>query len=153
MKGVVLALALLAGSASARLFTSSESAQKYMWEEYKTEHQKNYADSAEEASRFAVFVENLKIIDDRNAADDGATHGLNKFSDMSQDEFKRTFLNYVPRGFENRTYAEIAPLAPGATVNKDWTGTMTTPVKNQVLKYYDYDHRFNFFFLTIHFTK
>jgi len=131
MKGVVLALALLAGSVSASLFTPSVSAQKYMWEEFKAEHNKNYADAAEEASRFAVFVENLKIIDARNAADDGATHGLNKFSDMSQEEFKRSFLNYVPRGYENRTYDEVEPLAPGATVNKDWTGTLTTPVKNQ----------------------
>lgn len=127
---VVLSLALL-GSASAGLYTEHSQHQKYMWEAFKKEHHRNYATMEEEAQRFAIFVENLKIIDERNAEDATATHGINKFTDLSADEFKTHYLNYKPRPVENRTFATVEPLPAGVKALQDWTGVYTTPVKDQ----------------------
>eukprot|EP00598_Pedospumella_elongata_P011229 CAMPEP_0184988052 /NCGR_PEP_ID=MMETSP1098-20130426/22764_1 /TAXON_ID=89044 /ORGANISM="Spumella elongata, Strain CCAP 955/1" /LENGTH=53 /DNA_ID=CAMNT_0027512711 /DNA_START=17 /DNA_END=175 /DNA_ORIENTATION=- len=50
----------------------------------------------EETQRFAIFLENLKVADMRNAAEEknkgGAIHGITKFSDLSQAEFESRFL-------------------------------------------------------------
>jgi len=127
---VILALALF-GSASASLFSSSSvENQKYMWESFKSEYGKVYATSEEEDSRFQIFLNNLKLIDERNAVDT-AQHGITKFADQSPEEFKRTHLNYVPNLNSNRTFVDIEPLPVGASAVKDWTGIYTTPVKNQ----------------------
>jgi len=75
---VVLALAMLAGSASALLYTSHPESQKYMWEQFKQEYSKNYATMEEETQRFGFFVDNLKLADERNSAD-SATYGITKF--------------------------------------------------------------------------
>jgi hypothetical protein len=53
-----------------------QESQKFMFEEFKAEYGKNYATMEEESARFAAFVANLKVIDERNAAETGtATHG------------------------------------------------------------------------------
>ena len=55
-----------------------------MWESFKAEHNKIYADMNEEMSRFNTFVQNLKLIDERNAEETGtATHGITKFADLT----------------------------------------------------------------------
>mmetsp|Transcript_29487 Transcript_29487/g.37997 ORF Transcript_29487/g.37997 Transcript_29487/m.37997 type:complete len:329 (+) Transcript_29487:105-1091(+) len=126
----VLALALFAGSASANVYSSSVATQKYLWEEFKAEHGKTYENEEEETLRFNIFVDNLKIIDSRNEKDT-ASHGITKFSDMTPREFKETHLNYVPDKYRERTYADIEPLPEGTDALVDWTGTYTTPVKDQ----------------------
>jgi C1A family cysteine protease len=129
---VVLALALAAG-ASASLFSADGVAQKYMWENFKAEHGKTYATMEEEMERFEVFLANLKVIDERNAADT-ATHGITKFADLTPEEFKTRYTNYKPdpARLANRTMdTTIEPLPEGADALVDWTGTYTTPVKDQ----------------------
>jgi len=129
---IVLALAM-AGSASANLFKAAPAHQKYMWESFKAEHGKHYGSAAEERERFAVFVENLRLIDERNAAETGtAVHGITKFADLSPDEFKMGYLNYVAPAAPNRTMDDsIAALPAGVDALVDWTGKLTTPVKDQ----------------------
>jgi C1A family cysteine protease len=57
-------------------------------------HSKSYALTTEEAkSRFRIFKENLKYIEEFNAQNNGATLGLNEFSDLTFDEFSRNYLN------------------------------------------------------------
>jgi len=131
---VVLALALMAGSASAKFFTPSEVSQKFMWKAFKEEHHKVYDDDADEARRFGIFVENLKLIDARNAAETGsAVHGITKFCDMSVDEFKTSHLNYVrPKdGIPSTPAIGLPKPVQGTQVVQDWSGTLTTPVKDQ----------------------
>jgi len=130
----ILALALAVGSASAVHYTPSESSQLYLWKAFKAEHQKAYADVAEDKRRFGVFVQNLKLIDARNAAETGtAVHGITKFCDVSVEEFKASHLNYVPS--ENNVTRTPAVGLPkpvqGALLVQDWAGVYTTPVKDQ----------------------
>jgi len=133
MNQIVLALALL-GSASAAVYTSDSASQRYLFESFKAEFGKTYA-AGEEPARFTIFLENLKIIDERNEAESAASgtavHGINKFTDLSPEEFKKGYLNYIPTE-ANRTMDEtIEPLPEGVQALIDWTGVYTTPVKNQ----------------------
>jgi C1A family cysteine protease len=87
----------------------------------------------EEVTRFGHFLENLQLADKRNEEErtmnGTATHGVTRFSDMSQKEFEEKFLasKVEPSG------APIASVqkAPLGSSTKDWTGVLTTPVKNQ----------------------
>jgi C1A family cysteine protease len=128
---IVLALALI--GANAKLYSESETSQKYMFETFKNDYAKVYESADEEALRFEIFVRNLAIIDERNAAEKGtATHGITKFADLSAAEFKEHYTNYEPSKKNLRTKtANIEPLAAGASADADWTGIYTTPVKDQ----------------------
>jgi C1A family cysteine protease len=132
---VVLALALFASSASAVFYSASLETQKYMWEDFKEEYNRVYSTMEDETAHYNVFLANLQTIDQNNmaeaAAGGTAVYGINKFTDMSPEEFKRRYLNYVPSPMENRTFAEISDLPQGVEVLVDWTGKYTTPVKNQ----------------------
>lgn len=136
---IVVALAV-AAAANAKLYSSDVVLQKYMWETFKTEHNRDYATAEEEAQRYGFFLENLKLADQRNEAEKkvggSAKHGITKFSDLSQTEFSGRFLSadlskktpIAQR--ENVVSSYKAPSATSGLV--DWTGTYTTPIKDQV---------------------
>jgi hypothetical protein len=131
---IVLALAMGASAVSATIYTNHEGTQLYMWNSFKQEYGRQY-DAEEDAERFAIFVDNLKVIDERNAAEKeaggSALHGITKFSDLSQEEFAKRYLTTViPEGLkESMKKVSLKPPKSGATA--DWTGTYTTPVKDQ----------------------
>jgi len=128
MKPAILAAGVVA--AQARFFTNNTDSLLNLWRTFKQEHSRHYEEE-EDNTRFQVFVENLKLIDERNARDT-AIHGINKFSDMSQDEFRQKFLTGKrPASKEGRTFATDIPTYNGASTLVDWTGIYTTPVKNQ----------------------
>jgi len=139
---IVLALALIGGS-SASLFTNNTESQQYMWNAFKHEYRKDYA-AAEDAVRFVTFVENLKLIDQRNVKEaasgraDHAVHGITKFADLSPDEFAGRYLLTrqhapgllgmpKPRPGSDELVEDVE-----AGASSDWSGTYTTPVKDQV---------------------
>ena len=134
---VVVALAV-AASASAVVYTSDVTAQKYMWETFKREHHRSYDSMEEDTQRFSHFLENLKIADMRNEnerkAGGTAIHGITKFFDLSQSEFKKRFLTAdVSMKSANRKNVVTNFEAPKLTSTLvDWTTTYTTPVKDQV---------------------
>jgi len=117
---------------SATLYTDYEPAQKFMWEEFKRDHNRNYDTMEEEVERFGHFLNNLKLADERNRKEKEmngtATHGITRFSDMSQEEFVQKFLasKVEPSGAKvvNVPHYDLES-------SKDWTGKYTTPVKNQ----------------------
>ncbi len=124
-------------SASAKIFSDDASIQKYMWENFKREHGKSYTTAGEEATRFGNFLANLKSADLRNEAErisgGTATHGITKFSDLSQSEFAGRYLNADSRmRSKERVVAEINATPDATSGLVDWTGKYTTPVKNQV---------------------
>lgn len=117
-------------SSSAALFSNNTAIQTFMWEQFKREHDRTYS-SEEEPKRFAIFLENLKTIDQRNAAEVGsAIHGINKFTDMSQEEFESRFLLSRPPAEGSSADVVEVEGAPTASL-VDWSGKLTTPVKNQ----------------------
>jgi len=118
---------------SGMMYSNNVAVQQQMFTQFKREYVKNYL-ADEEPIKFANFVNNLKLIDERNQEETGsAVHGITKFSDMSQEEFRSKFLRRS--AFSNANSAAttvvdyIAPV--NATGLVDWSGVLTTPVKDQ----------------------
>eukprot|EP01092_Planopodium_desertum_P014820 TRINITY_DN75_c0_g1_i1.p1 TRINITY_DN75_c0_g1~~TRINITY_DN75_c0_g1_i1.p1 ORF type:complete len:333 (-),score=67.09 TRINITY_DN75_c0_g1_i1:58-1056(-) len=107
----------------------------YDWNQWKAEHGKNYATPTEEARRQLIFNQNLGRIDALNNASRTAQFAMNKFGDLSPEEFKATYLSKVP-AVRDPT-APVAPLYPISFIQAipasfDWrTKGAVTPVKNQ----------------------
>ena len=81
MRTVVLLLVACIALASA-----AEFAQQF--EDFKTKFGRQYASAAEEAKRFRVFVQNMKKAAELQALNPLAEYGVNKFADVSAEEFQ-----------------------------------------------------------------
>ena len=110
---------------------------KMMFEQFKVDFQKKYNSMEEEESRFQHFIQTVRTIRERNREESSkggsAQHGITKFADLSQDEFKARYLTYTPlTGAErsNATSVQI-PKYRGTDSLVDWSGVYTTPVKDQ----------------------
>jgi len=126
-------LAAILSVASARVYSEDSTHQKYLWENFKAEHGKSYETMTEEIKRFNFFLENLKMSDLRNEAEakhgGSAVHGVTKFFDLSQSEFES---KYLKADVSMKQKAEVAEVSAQLTTSVvDWSGVLTTPVKNQ----------------------
>ena len=115
--------------------SNSTSHAKYAFEAFKAEFRREYESKGEENKRFKVFQKNLLLIEERNAAErnagGSAMHGITRFADVTQEEFKARYLKTVlPKNLEKKNLVSLKPPASGSSA--DWTGTYTTPVKDQV---------------------
>lgn len=131
----VVALSL-AAAASAALFSEDPTHQKYLWDSFKKEHNKNYSTMEEESHRFSIFIENLKMGDRRNLlerkAGGSAQHGITRFSDLSQAEFESQYLTADPTQKTGGAKLDSTVRTVDATTGLvDWSGVLTTPVKDQ----------------------
>lgn len=87
MKSAVFAATVSA--AHGAFYTNHTDTLKEMWDNYKVEYRRSYYDE-EDRTRFGIFIENLKIVDERNRLETNtAIHGINKFTDISQEEFRQ----------------------------------------------------------------
>lgn len=109
---------------------------KMMFEQFKTDFAKKYHDGEEE-HRFKNFIQTVHDIRQRNVEErnkgGSAVHGINKFSDLSAEEFKARYLTYTPLPLSERANVTVAnvPKYEGAASLVDWSGVYTTPVKDQ----------------------
>ena len=84
-------------------------------------------------------MKSLAEIDAQNkkerAANGSAVYGITVFSDLSDEEFRSTYLGaVVPDDYTS--IRRLMPIAPAVAVTEtttyaDWTGIYTTPIKNQ----------------------
>jgi len=127
-KSLILAAGAVAVNAS--FYTKDVASQQFMWKQFKQDYNKKY-DDKEDAARFLVFLENLILIDQRNAADSNHVHGITKFADISQTDFENKYNQ--ARKPSLRTNANRLNSVPKSTSGTyiDWTGIYTTPVKDQ----------------------
>ncbi|KAJ8943313.1 hypothetical protein NQ318_004754 [Aromia moschata] len=86
---VLVAVALAANALSDR----------EQWDEFKLKHGKSYRNLAEETRRFAIFQDNLRVIEQHNAkyerGETSFARGVNRFTDMTKEEIKK-LLNRKP---------------------------------------------------------
>jgi len=132
---IAVALAL-ASTVSAALYSAEPSHQKFLWESFKSEYNRRYETMDEETHRFAVFLENLKMADERNAAElkvgGSAVHGITMFSDISQAEFESRYLTADPTMKTGTGVVDATVRTVDTTTGLvDWTGKWTTAVKDQ----------------------
>jgi len=109
------------------VFALNEEEQFASW---MAEYKKVYA-SDEYHVRFANFKATLAKIEKLNA-EDGAVFGLNSFADLSEQEFRESYLMKKPVEYVESSPATPFMAAPGAPTTFDWrTRNVVTPVKNQ----------------------
>ncbi|KAJ4717328.1 Cysteine proteinase [Melia azedarach] len=76
-----------------------------LFESWSSKHGKNYKSIEEKLHRFEIFVENVKYIDERNKEVSSYWLGLNKFSDLTHEEFKNEYLGLQVPEFSSRSNA------------------------------------------------
>jgi len=99
-------------------------------------YNKKYSTSEEYERRFEIFRENVKIAAERDAKDQYASWGVTKFSDLSQAEFRETYLMKnltLPIVKGSKVWkAPSSRRAPQLPTSYDWrTKGGVTPVYNQ----------------------
>ncbi|KAL6594112.1 hypothetical protein ACP70R_049013 [Stipagrostis hirtigluma subsp. patula] len=99
------ALLLLVSLAAADLSRSEQEARR-MFVEWMAKHGKTYGSIGEEERRYAVFKDNLRLIDEENAAAVAAHSssrlGLTVFADLTDEEFRTCCLGgYIPQADED----------------------------------------------------
>jgi C1A family cysteine protease len=113
------------------------------WASFKSTYGKTYA-VEEEATRFDIFMENLRIIEEENRAMGAEIRGITKFADLTAAEFKA---RYLMRAAHNKTamlkpwdgkctacvrFPQQAELVAAPPTSFDWTEHgAVTPVKDQ----------------------
>ncbi|KAI3885765.1 hypothetical protein MKW92_036596 [Papaver armeniacum] len=63
-----------------------------LYESWLVQHGKNYNALGEKERRFEIFKDNLKFIDQHNSESHSYQLGLNSFADLTNDEYKSTYL-------------------------------------------------------------
>lgn len=99
------------------------------WEDWKAEFQPNYLSTYTHDYRQQVFQENVEYIKEHNAKGLSYTLGVNQFADLTNDEWKET---YLTPGFNRSRGTRYETLAPTDVTAIDWREQgAVTPIKNQ----------------------
>ncbi|XP_006652923.2 oryzain alpha chain [Oryza brachyantha] len=116
----------------------SEEETRRLYAQWKTEHGKNYNGIGEEERRYLVFRDNLRYIDEHNAAADAGVHsfrlGLNRFADLTNEEYRATYLGLrsKPRRESKVTGRYLAADNEALPESVDWrTKGAVAEVKDQ----------------------
>ncbi|XP_028769812.1 ervatamin-B-like [Neltuma alba] len=113
-----------------------------MFQQWMVEHGRVYQDSEESKTRFQILQRNLKYItvtNPKRSNSSGAYRlGLNKFADMSPEEFKRVYLHplevptTIAPGTSRSGHTQQNNSCENAPSSMDWRQKrVVTPVKNQ----------------------
>lgn len=101
------------------------------FQEFCAKYGKNYESLQEYLARFKIFRQNLRRMEDRADANAMFIEGVTKFSDLTPNEFRRTYLNLDINVLNTIHFEEAEPILHfGAEENFDWLDVLN-PVKNQ----------------------
>jgi len=101
------------------------------WQIWKADHGKKYSDFGEEKVRYAIWQDNFRRIVEYNQMSSGVTLAMNRFGDMTNNEYQSTMTGYVPTRPNNGS-TFLPPYNVDLPESVDWrTKGMVTPVKNQ----------------------
>ena len=135
-----------------KLSVLSKDEKDSLFKSFKSKFGVSYKSTDEESEKFSTFESVLETIDERNeqevAAGGTAKHGVTRFSDMSNDEFKKKILGFkrptsssdLLKGAVNGDLKTDSTMLFGATESEEaaeevtsvsWVGTLTTPVQDQ----------------------
>jgi len=111
------------------------------WEAFKAKYQRSYANEDEEFYRYTVFQKNVKKAAERQAQElpGGATFGVTKFSDLTEEEFRSKYL--MPKEFgktwDPKPTQDMDSIIPASSkidpTNYNWFNqtNVCTPIYNQ----------------------
>jgi len=132
---VVLKKQAAAGLLGATRNTETAEERDAMFAEFTAFHGRTYT-GAERALRRAIFEENLDRITERNVDGELGHHWVNRFADVSEEEFRATHMGYKPKANASDAADELdLPLTASASASSiDWRShspAVLTPVKDQ----------------------
>lgn len=105
---------------------TSEKEVFHLFQKWKKETKREYETIEEEAAKFQIFKSNLKYIQDKNARRKSPNDyrlGLNKFSDMTYEEFSKIFLyteDPILKGNDSKMVIINNESCPNAPPTWDW---------------------------------
>ena len=106
MKGTVLFL--MASLALASSASSGSASHKSQFEAFEKQFGKSYKDSSERLTRFAIFSRNLKEIEEHNKSGKSLwKKAVNKFADMTQEEFNIASNGYINAPKPSSAFAQV----------------------------------------------
>lgn len=108
------------------------------YEDFKARFAKEYSTEDENNDRFLVFNQNWQLIKKHNEEASNGLHsytlGINQFSDLTQEEFKKQYLGYKVQAGRKPLVAAAARFRPSRSLPSevDWRKKgFVTPVKDQ----------------------
>lgn len=114
----------------------SEERVKELFQAWKEKHRKVYRQAEEGEKRLENFRRNLKFVVEKNGVKIGHSVGLNRFADLSNEEFRQRYLSKVKKPL--KTYGNVVTSRQrnmqncAAPSTLDWRNKgVVTPVKNQ----------------------
>lgn len=114
----------------------SEKEVRDLYEAWVIKHKRSTNDSEETEKRFQIFKDNLRFIDEHNAGNHSFKLGLNNFADLTNEEYRATFLGTkidwkrrISRPKSDRYAYKESDVLPDSV---DWRKKgAVTPPKNQ----------------------
>ncbi|CAK1544306.1 unnamed protein product [Leptosia nina] len=110
-----------------------EDAEKH-FEEFMTAHDKKYESDSEKFQRLLIFTSNLHEVNKKNAESRGAVYGINKFSDLTKEEFLKYYTGFKPGTKEPKCAVSISERNSSITAPDafDWRSkNVVSRVKDQ----------------------
>jgi hypothetical protein len=98
---------------------------------WKKAHSKTYQSPSEELVRLANFFKNLQKVIAVNSQNLSYSYELNKFSDLSQEEFKAKYMGFKPLAQETEVDNSLLNETPANDIDWRQTAGVVTPVKDQ----------------------
>jgi len=94
------------------------------WKNFKMSFNKKYSSAQEEAYRMQVFMDAVKFISENQG--DTYTLGINQFADITNEEFRSTYLGYVAQeNQETENLMEVSNVQAPTSVN--WVDAGVVP--------------------------
>jgi len=103
------------------------------WEAFKSKFERSYTSVEEHDLRRSIFADNLRLIESHNLEHAIGLHtytlGVNRFADLTNDEYRRQFNGFRPIQGEQGQVHQTVGSAPDTI---DWRDQgMVTPIKDQ----------------------
>jgi cathepsin L len=132
MKSAIILLALALTASAVSIFNEKLDGE---WVLFKAQHNKVYQHEKEETMRRLIWEKNLALINEHNVKADGGEHtfwlGMNKFGDMTSEEFSAKVNGFKKPANKNRTNIYV-PEKIKIPDSVDWrTQGYVTPVQDQ----------------------
>ncbi|OAY82763.1 Senescence-specific cysteine protease SAG39 [Ananas comosus] len=128
------ASATTSAARTARNSTSAEESVRRMHEQWMAQHGRVYKDAAEKERRFRIFKANVEYIESANRAGNRSyTLGPNRFTDLTNEEFRALYLGFRPTPRPDAAAQSPFRYADSSTPDSmDWRSQgAVTPIKDQ----------------------